>query len=112
MGMIKGITVTLYEKKRTGEDEFKHPVYTEYPVKVDNVLVHPASVTEIIDTLNLTGRKAVYNLAIPKGDDHEWEGNRVEFFGAMWRVIGLPQKGIEENVPLGWNDKWTVERYE
>lgn len=112
MAMIKGITVTLYERKKTGEDPFGTPVYEEYPVEVENVLVAPASTTEVLDTLNLTGKKAVYNIAIPKGDEHTWKDNRVDFFGLSWRVISLPQRGINENIPLGWNEKWMVERYE
>lgn len=112
MAMIRGITVTLYEKKETGKDAFEHPIYAETPVEVRNVLVAPAKTTEILDTLNLIGKKAVYNIAIPKGDTHEWKDNRVDFFGEKWRVIGLPQRGIEENIPLDWNEKWMVERYE
>lgn len=67
--------------------------------------------SEILDTLNLTGKKAVYTIAIPKGDEHVWEDNKVEFFGETWKVIGLPQQGIEHNIPLEWNQKWMVERY-
>lgn len=110
--MIKGITVTLYEREKSGEDEFRNPTYSEHPVEVDNVLVYPASTTEILDTLNLIGKKAVYNIAIPKGDNHNWQDNRVDFFGCSWRVIGFPQRGIESNIPLDWNEKWMVERYE
>lgn len=112
MALIKGIAVYLYEKNETGRDEFNHSIYKETKVKVENVLVAPASTTEILDMQNLTGRKAVYNLAIPKGDKHTWENNRVEFFGEMWKVIGFSQMGIEENIPLSWNQKWMVERYE
>ena len=112
MAMIKGITVTLYEKRKTGEDPFGHPIYEERRTEVDNVLVAPATTSEILDTLNLTGKKAVYNLAIPKGDRHTWQDNRVDFFGNSWRVIGFPQKGIDANIPLDWNEKWMVERYE
>lgn len=111
MTLIKGITVVLYERTQNGEDAFGHPVYEENEVSVENVLVYPASVSEILDMQNLTGKKAVYNLAIPKGDTHTWQDNRVEFFGTSWRVIGFPQMGIEENVPLDWNQKWMVERY-
>ena len=112
MAMIKGITVTLYEKAETGQDPFGHPIYDETPVEVENVLVAPASTTEILDTINLIGKKAVYNIAIPKGDTHTWLDNRVDFFGKSWRVIGFPQRGIEDNIPLDWNEKWMVERYE
>lgn len=111
MTMIKGITVTLYEKEKIDEDPFGKPIYKETPTKVENVLVAPANTSEILDTLNLTGKKAVYTIAIPKEDEHAWEDNKVEFFGETWKVIGLPQQGIEHNIPLKWNQKWMVERY-
>lgn len=109
--MIKGIPVTLYEKTVIGKDEFDHPLYRETPVTIENVLVAPASTTEILDALNLTGKKAVYNIAIPKGDNHTWRDCRVDFFGMPWQVIGFPQQGIEENIPLEWNQKWQVALY-
>lgn len=111
MAKIKGITVILYEKQKTGVDEFNHSIYEETPIRVENVLVAPTSSTEILDMQNLTGKKAVYTLAIPKGDEHDWEDCRVEFFGKMWHVIGFPVQGIDANIPLQWNQKWTVERY-
>lgn len=111
MGKIKGITVRLYEKSQIGSDEFEHPIYQETPVIVENVLVAPVSTTEILDMFNLTGKKAVYNIAIPKGDNHTWQDCRVDFFGMSWQVIGFPQQGIEENIPLDWNQKWQVALY-
>ena len=110
--MIKGITITLYERTRTGTDDFNKPVYSENPVTVDNVLVSPVSSQEVIDTLNLTGKKAVYNMAIPKGDTHEWRDVRVDFFGQHFQTFGEPIKGIEANIPLDWNTKVQVETYE
>lgn len=114
MGRITphGITVTLYEVTQTGTDGFGEPVYTETPTNVDNVLVSPSTPQEILDTVNLYGRKAVYTLGIPKGDEHDWENRRVDFLGESWRVFGIPTKGIEELIPLDWNMKVTVERYE
>ena len=110
---MRGITVTLYDRTKTGIDALNNPVYTETPVSVDNVLVAPVSSTEVLDTYNLTGRKAVYQLAIPKGDTHEWTaGKKVSFFGEDWRIVELPQEGIEKLIPLQWNKKVRVERYE
>lgn len=109
--MIKGITVKLYEQTPDGKDSFGHPIVKETPVCVENVLVSPASTTEILDTLNLIGKKAVYKLAVPKEDFHNWQDCRVDFFGVSWRVIGLPQQGIKENIPLVWNQIWMVEQY-
>ena len=110
---MKGITVTLYKRTKTGTDALNHPIFTEVPVSVDNVLVAPVSSTEVLDTYNLTGRKAVYQLAIPKGDTHDWSaGVRVSFFGHDWRIIGSEEEGIETLIPLSWNKKVRVERYE
>lgn len=109
--MIKGIPVKLYERTASGTDTFGHPIYIEAPVTVEDVLVAPASTTEVLDMFNITGKKAVYNIAIPKGDTHTWQDCRVDFFGASWRVIGFPQQGIEENIPGRWNQRWMVERY-
>lgn len=110
--MINGITVTLYDKTQTGTDGFGEPIYTETPVNVADVLVYPATSTEILETVNLYGKKAVYTLAIPKGDTNEWENKKVEFFGKTWKTFGIPTQGIEANIPLRWNTKVTVERYE
>ena len=111
-GRIKGITVQLYDKVQSGTDAFNRPVYTESVVNVDNVLVAPSTDTEVVDTLDLTGKRAIYTLAIPKGDTHEWEGRRVAFFGRDWEVINFSAGGIESLIPLDWNAKVQVSRYE
>ncbi len=109
--MLKGETIVLINKVRTGEDPFHKPIYTESRETIENVLIAPAQEQEILDALNLTGRKAVYTLAIPKGDTHIWEDRDVEFFGHKWHTIGMPTEGIEEMIPLKWNRKVRVERY-
>ena len=111
--MMNGITVTLYDRNAVGLDTLNTPIYTETAVTVDNVLVAPMSSEEVLQTYTLTGRKAVYQMAIPKGDSHEWTaGKKVSFFGEDWRIIGLPEEGIEHLIPLSWNKKVKVERYE
>lgn len=110
---MKGITITLYDREKTDVDELNNPVYKETAVSVNNVLVAPVSSTEVLDTYNLTGRKAVYQLGIPKGDTHDWSaGKKVSFFGEDWRIIELAEEGIEKLIPLQWNKKVKVERYE
>ena len=81
MAEIKGVQVTLWDKTQSGVDEFNAPVYTEEPVQVDNVLIAPSSAQEILDTVNLYGKKAVYTLGIPKTDTHDWMDKHVSFFG-------------------------------
>jgi len=110
--MITGITVTLINQVETGKDEFNNPVYEDSPVEVENVLVAPASSDDIIDSASMYGKKAVYTLAIPKGDTHTWTDQKVKFFDQIWHVFGMPVKGVEANIPLSWNMKVMVEAYE
>ena len=111
MAMIKGMTVTLLSKEKTGLDPFGNNVYQEKEIQVDNVLVAPSSTDDLTTAQNLAGKKAVYTLAIPKGDKNKWEDNTVVFFGQKWHVLGFAIEGIEENIPLDWNKKVMVERY-
>lgn len=112
MGRLHGVTITLFERVQSGTDPFNRPVYTETAVPVDNVLIGEPSTQDIVDVLNLTGKKLAYTLAIPKGDAHEWTNRTVEFFGERFRTIGEPTQGIEGLIPLEWNRKVKVERYE
>ena len=41
-----------------------------------------------------------------------WEDRKVEFFGEIWKTVGFSQQGIENMIPLDWNRKVQVERYE
>lgn len=110
---MRGITVTLYDRTQTGTDALNHPIYAETAVSVDNVLVAPSASMEVLEPTNLDGRRSDYTMAIPKGDMHDWSaGKKVSFFGQSWRIIEIPEEGIEWLIPLGWNKKVKVERYE
>lgn len=110
---MRGITVILYDRTETGRDALNCPIYNETPIEVNDVLVAPSSTVEVLDTNNLDGRRSDYTLAIPKGDANDWSaGKRVSFFGRDWRIIKMPQEGIEWLIPLKWNKKVQVEAYE
>lgn len=109
--LIKGIDVTLWNEVQTGVDSFNHPVYELVPETVSNVLVSPVNSSEITDSKRLYGKQVVYNLAIPKGDAHDWENKKVTFFGSDWITIGCCIEGIEANIPLDWNRKIQVAKY-
>ena len=112
MSKIKGITITLIDKVQSGQDPFGAPVYKDTEILVENVLVGPTSSDDIVNELSLHGKKAVYTLAIPKGDNHNWEDREVIFFGKKWRTFGFVTQGIDDLIPLDWNGKVMVERYE
>ncbi|MDT6951837.1 hypothetical protein [Companilactobacillus alimentarius] len=111
MTQIKGITVILMDKVKDGTDGFGKLLFKEKPIEIQNVLVSPTSTDDVTNELNLTGKKAIYDLAIPKGDTHDWINKKVQFFGKTWRTIGVPLEGIEDMIPLDWNKKVTVEYY-
>lgn len=112
MVMIKGIPVVLFERVMVGKDQLNNPIYKERKETIENVLVAPSSTDDITTSTDLFGKKAVYTLAIPKNDNHVWEDKKVMFFNKLWHVFGFEIQGIEENIPLDWNKKVMVERYE
>ena len=109
---IQGITITLIDKIKIGTNPFNQPIYEDVEIEIDNVLVTPTDTEDIVNQLSLTGKKAVYTLGIPKGDTHDWRDKEVIFFNQRWKTFGLPTEGIDHLIPLSWNKKVMVERYE
>ena len=113
--MIKGITIQLVKRTLTGYNAFHEPEYTDTKISVDNVLVGEPSTDDITNALQLYGKKVAYTLAIPKGDTNDWADTFVvlpEPFAGTYKTIGYPTAGIEANIPLKWNKKVKIERYD
>ena len=110
--VLHGITITLHNRVQTGTDAFNRPIYEDVQTTVDNVLIGEPNTEDIVNEMNLSGKRLAYTLAIPKGDDHNWKDVVVEFFGERFRTFGAPTQGIEAMIPLQWNKKIKVERYE
>lgn len=109
---MTGESIVLYNKVQVGADDFGRPIYEETAETVDNVLIGEPSSEDIINELNLSGKRLAYTLAIPKGDEHEWRDRAVEFWGERFHTFGRPTQGIEHLIPLAWNKKVKVEAYE
>lgn len=114
---MKGITVTLYDKTRSGTDPFGAPIWTETPEAVENVLVGQPTTDDITTSTDLYGKRVDYMLAIPKGDTHEWTDKRVEWTDAYGRTVrcetfGFPVTGVEHLVPGPWHMKVRCRRIE
>ena len=112
MGKIHGIQITLIDKQVVSIDPFGSPVVKDVEITIDNVIVAPATTEDVTSQMSVTGKKISYTLGIPKGDMHDWENKEVRFFGKRWKTVGIPLEGIEELIPLEWNKKVMVERYE
>lgn len=111
MALLKGIPITLYNRVQTGVDAFNAPTYEEISVVVDNVLICPVSTEDITEGLQLYGKRAVYELCIPKKDTNNWENRVVEFYGQKWQTFGIPLEWMEALTPGIWNRKVKVARY-
>lgn len=109
---IKGVPVLLTVKEQTGTNTLGEPVYTETQEAVDNVLIGEPDSDQIVNAMNLHGKRIEYTLAIPKGDEHNWEDTEVSFWGKRFYTVGSPIQGIEDMIPLSWNKKVMVARYE
>lgn len=109
---IKGIPVKLSVRTQKGTDGFNRPTYETSQEVVENVLVGEPSAEDVVNEINLSGKRIAYVLAIPKGDTHIWENTEVEFWGMTFKTVGIPTQGIDDNIPLEWNKKVKVERYE
>ena len=110
--MLKGITIQLFV---IGEitDPFGAPEIADgHWVDVNNVLYGEPSTEDVTNTLNLYGKRVAYVLAIPKGDTHKWTDTLVRLPDGVYRTIGFPTHGIDELMPLAWNMKVKVERYD
>ena len=112
MGKIHGMQITLIDKQVVSVDPFGSPVVKDVEITVDNVIVSPATTEDVTSQMSVTGKKISYTLGIPKGDNNDWENKEVRFFGKRWKTVGIPLEGIEELIPLEWNKKVMVERYE
>lgn len=112
MTKIRGIQITLISKKPVGKNPFGEVIHEDVEIPVENVLVVPAENEDVRSAMDLYGKRAAYTLGIPKGDTHDWEDVEVRFFGASWRTFGISTMGIDHLIPLDWNRKVLVERYD
>lgn len=109
---MRGITVQLAIKEIVGYDPFGTPITEETEViDVHDVLVGQPSTDDVINSVQMYGKKIEYVLGIPKGDTNDWVNATVYINGEKFRTIGYPQNGIPENVPLRWGKNVRVEHY-
>ena len=108
---MKGTTVQLVVNTTTSYDPFGAPIEQETLVDIADVLVGQPSESEVTGVMERYGKRVVYTLGIPKGDDHNWFDTYVYIWGGKYRTIGYPITGEQANIPLRWGKNVMVERY-
>lgn len=110
---LQGVPIEVLVKTPAGVDALNAPVYDERWETVENVLVGLSETGGTPTATDLPGRTETLTLAIPKGDAHAWTDTLVRLpkpWDGVYRTVGFPLYGIEENIPLCWNAKVRVER--
>lgn len=108
---MKGTTVTLINKVKTGTDSLNHDVYEEIAEEVEGVLIVLGTSSDIPVSTSLDKKKLTGEIAVPKGDTHNWTDADVIWQGIRLKTVGFPTEGIEANVPTKWHKKVKVETY-
>ena len=101
--MIKGETVTVECKYPVGTDEFNQTVYGTAELEVADVLVAPASGSDVIESNRPDGAQVRYTLHFPKSYIGKLDGLRVKVRGEWLDIVGSPRRYTAENTPGKWN---------
>lgn len=108
---MKTVTVQIAVKTQTGTDPFGAPIETEELIDVPGCLVGQPTSDQIVQAMELYGKKIAFTIGVPKGDTHVWTDTDVIIWGERFRTVGFPETGIQENIPLKWGQNVKVERY-
>ena len=102
MNLIQGETVTVI-RTVWDRDELGEPIDpTEQREVVENVVVYPGPTSDL-DASRPDGVKVVFTLCFPKTFTGDLKGCSVEVRGAVYAVVGDPQRYTAENTPGDWN---------
>ncbi|MGO1319928.1 MAG: hypothetical protein ACTII7_07775 [Galactobacter sp.] len=101
---IKGETVTVLTRERTGTLPGNTPEYTDVETTVDNVLVAPGALSDVTGSIRPDGVKVAWELHFPKTFTGSLRGARVKVRGGpAVPVVGDPHPYTDANTPGAWN---------
>lgn len=99
--LIAGETVVV-KTPTTEYDVHMEPVVSWAQKTVGNVLVSPATTSDVEDSTRPDGTRAAFKLGFPKTFSDRLRGCRVVVRGAEYAVIGDPHPNTMENCPTQW----------
>ncbi|WP_195393510.1 hypothetical protein [Actinomyces urogenitalis] len=101
---MRGESVTILTRSEQGRDELNAPVMTwVVEAVVDDVLVAPATTTDLTGAIRPDGTRADLTLHMPKTYTGPLRGRRVRVRGGLFEVVGDPQHYEIANTPGRWN---------
>lgn len=102
--MIRGETVVVERHVEVGRDPGNNPIFEWVAEEVDDVLVAPGGLADVIESNRPDGAQVTYSLHFPKGYPTTLRGARISVRGQEpLDVIGDPQHYTEANTPGRWS---------
>lgn len=102
--MITGEAVVVERRQEVGRDPGNAPIYDWVAEPVNDVLVAPGGMTDVVESNRPAGVEVQFTLHFPKGYPATLRGARVSVRGQEpLDVIGDPQHYTEENTPGRWS---------
>lgn len=101
--MLKGDTVIVEAKVKTGKDAHENPVYETVETTVGGVLIAPGPTTDLPDSNRPEGVTVAYSIYWPKTFNESLRGKRVKINGGWYDVIGDPKPWEYPPPPTGWH---------
>lgn len=102
MRLVRGTTVTVSRRVRTGTDRYNRATYGTEASEVGDVLPQPGAATDL-DASRPEGVRVAMTFHWPRTDHRSLRGATVTHAGRAYRVIGDPQPYLGENVPGPWD---------
>lgn len=100
---MKGEIVTVATRQPNGKDALGNIVYEDVTTEVENVLVAPGAVDDIIGSIRPEGSEIHYTLYFPKSFSGDLENAGITVRGESLKVVGKPDCFDLENCPTSWN---------
>lgn len=95
-----GVTIKLFTPSITYENGDRVETFAE--TEVENVLIAPASSSDVFSSDRPDGDKAEIQLAFPKTFTGDLRGCEVEVDNLRFRIVGEPIANMKSNCPTQW----------
>ena len=110
--VLNQTTIQIKTRTQTGVDAFNRPTYTDAWEDVAGCVVGSPSSEDVENELNLSGKRIAYEIFLPNGDTHTWNGTSVMIGSREYRVIGDARESFVSFPHIPCNKLISVEAYE
>lgn len=100
---MRGETVVVKRRMRSGTGPGNTPIYEDVETPVDNVLIAPGARQDVVDSNRPDGTEVAWNLSFPKTFTGSLRNAKISVYGEDFEVIGDPRPYPNHLTPTAWN---------